>query len=158
KLSDFGTEGIFSSDGTAVMPRGLNSLTFNFGRGIPRSQVPGLLRNIVLELSLGDGAPPAAHGDSGSPGATEDQHGGTAPARGGAKSGETVGQAAFQVEGEATTLVPEQASREEVQETPLLLAAGAMALAAVRPAPAARTVQAFDPATGRMTERSEAAV
>jgi len=155
-LEGFGTEGIFASDGTLVLP-GLNSLSFSFGRGVPLAQIPELLRNIVLELSLGTGNPPPAHGgESGGQGAAgEGQGGGNPQAGGDGAAGEVLTQIPFSVEAQATTLTPADTAnaQESAQDPAAALAAGAAAFTGLRSTQGARTVQSFDPATGRLAER-----
>jgi Ca2+-binding RTX toxin-like protein len=154
-LSGFGVEGIFSSDGTLVQP-GLDSLSFSFGRGVPLAQIPELLRNIVLELSLGAGiAPPGHGGESGGAeggGLLE----GEGQGEGAAQAAETLALSPatvqFAVEAQASTLPPEPDAAPSESQEALALAAGAAALAGTRPG--VRTVQGFDPATGRFAERT----
>src|SRR5262249_27611015 len=83
-----GTEGIFASDHIAVLP-GNGVLTLAFGRPLPLAQVPEVLRNIVLELSLGNGTPPPAHGgESGGQSQVQGEGtGGAAPPSGEAPQG-----------------------------------------------------------------------
>ncbi|HEX2649809.1 MAG TPA: DUF4347 domain-containing protein [Burkholderiales bacterium] len=132
-----GSEGIFASDGTALLP-GNNALTFSFGRPAPLSQVPELLRNIVLELSLGAGVPPPAHaGESGGQGSSpaEGPGNGGAPNDSGspqddAEQPKPSAALPFSLEDEASTLVPESTA----DEAPVAAVAAAALAGLARPA------------------------
>jgi hypothetical protein len=129
--SGFGSEGIYASDGTAVLP-GSDALSFRFAHGVPLARLPEVLRNIVLELYMGANDAPASSHGGGAFGASAGEGGG-----GDGALPRNPAAAAFEVEASASTIVDSQDG-----DTTLALAAGAFA--AALPAGMARKVRTFD--------------
>jgi hypothetical protein len=120
-------------------------------RGQHMAQLPEELRNMILELYLGNGRPAPAHGGEGAPGREpgEGPGGGKPPAQ---PQGFIE---PFELQAEASTvpLVAAALAATEARvarESDLEIAAAALAGGAL--AAWGRSVRTFDPATGRFVE------